>query len=274
MTTLLDVRGARLAASTFGIAEDPAVLLIGGSGASMDWWEPEFCACLAGAGRYVVRYDHRDTGESTSYPPGRPGYRSEDLVADAVGVLSALGVSRAHVVGISMGGAIAQLVALDHPERVRTLTLIATSAGPGDPDLPSMGEFEEPPEPDWTDREAVIEYHVESQRQAASRTRPFDEAAVREVATIAHDRTTSAESAAKNHHLTEGGEPWRGRLPALTAPTLVLHGIEDPLFPLPHSEALAREIPNARLVALPDAGHELTRLDWPVVLRELTAHTS
>lgn len=273
MSTLLDVRGARLAVSTFGAEGDPAVLLVGGSGASMDWWEPEFCASLARAGRYVIRYDHRDTGESTSYPPGKPGYRWEDLVADAVGVLAALEVPRAHVVGISMGGAIAQLLALDHPERVSTLTLIATTAGAGDPDLPP-GRFAEPAEPDWTDREAVIEYHVAWQRQAASRSRPFDEAAVREVAATAHDRTTSAESAARNHHHTEGGGPWRHRLPAITAPALVLHGTEDPLFPLPHGEALAREIPNARLVALPGAGHELARVDLPVVLRELIAHTS
>ena len=271
---LLDVRGVRLAVSTFGSPSDPAVLLIGGGGASMDWWEPEFCAELAAAGRYVIRYDHRDTGESTSYPPGKPGYRSDDLVADPAGVLSALDVARAHVVGISMGGGIAQLLALSRPERVRTLTLISTSGGAGDPDLPPMADFEPPAEPDWADREAVIEYHVESQRPYASRTRPFDEAAVRELATIAHDRTTSPESAAKNHHLAEGGGPWRAKLPTITAPTLVLHGAEDPLFPLPHGEALAREIPDARLVPLPDTGHELTRAEWPVVLRELIAHTA
>ncbi|HEX2131681.1 MAG TPA: alpha/beta hydrolase [Actinophytocola sp.] len=270
----LDVRGVRLAVSTFGAATDPAVLLIGGGGASMDWWEPEFCAAVAEAGRYVIRYDHRDTGESVSYPPGAPGYRAEDLTEDPVAILAALGVRQAHVVGVSMGGGIAQLLTLAHPDVVRTLTLISTSGGAGDPDLPPMADFEPPPEPDWSDRDAVLDYHVEAQRPYASPTRPYDAEAVRAVAARAYDRTTSPESAANNHYLAEGGEPWRSKLPAITVPTLVLHGTEDPLFPLPHGEALAREIPNARLVPLPEAGHELTRAEWPVILRELVAHTS
>jgi pimeloyl-ACP methyl ester carboxylesterase len=271
---LLDVGGARIAASTFGSAEDPAMLLIMGSGASMDWWEPEFCAALADAGRYVIRYDHRDTGESSSYPPGRPGYRSEALTTDATGVLDALGVARAHVVGLSMGGAIAQLVAIGSPSRVRTLTLISTSGGAGDPDLP-MGHVEPVPEPDWADRAAVVEYLVAYQRVLASPTRPFDEAAVRAMVWIAVERTISPESAEKNHHAAEGGEgSWRPKLAHITAPTLVLHGTEDPMFPLPHGEALAREIPGARLVPLPHTGHEFPRENWPLVLRELIAHTA
>ncbi|MCT2582822.1 alpha/beta fold hydrolase [Actinophytocola gossypii] len=271
---LVDVRGVRLAVSTFGARTDPPVLLVAGVGCSMDWWEPDFCAALADAGRYVVRYDHRDTGESVSYPPGAPGYRSEDLVEDPVAVLAALGVSPAHLVGISMGGGLTQLLALAHPEAVRTLTLISTSGGAGDPDLPPMGAFEPPPEPDWSDRAAVLDYHVESQRPYAAATRPFDAEAFRAVAALAHDRTTNPESAAKNHYLAEGGGPWRSRLPEVTAPTLVLHGTEDPMFPPAHGEALAREIPNARLVPMPGVGHELTRPDWPLVLRELVAHTS
>lgn len=271
---LLDVHGVRIAASTFGSAADPAVLLIMGGGASMDWWEPEFCASLAAAGRYVIRYDHRDTGESVSYPPGRPGYGSGALLADAVGVLDALGVARAHVVGLSMGGAIAQLLAIRRPARVRTLTLISTSGGAGDEDLP-MGGFDTGPEPDWADRAAVIEYLVASQRAAASASRPFDEAAVREVVTIAVGRTASPESAEKNHYAAEGDdEPWRAKLADISAPTLVLHGTEDPLFPIAHGEALAREIPDARLVPLPHTGHEFPRENWPPVLRELIAHTA
>ena len=271
---LLDVNGARIAAETFGAADDPAVLLIMGAGASMDWWEPEFCTRLAAAGRYVIRYDHRDTGESESYPPGRPGYTSDELFGDAAGVLDALGVARAHVVGMSAGGAMAQLLVISAPARVRTLTLISTSGGVGDEDLPA-GSYEPVPEPDWADREAVVEYLVASQRVAAARSRSFDDAAVREVARVATARTTSPESAAKNHYATEGGtESWRPKLAAITAPTLVLHGDEDPLFPLPHGEALAREIPAARLVVLARTGHELPRENWPVVLRELIAHTA
>ncbi len=269
----LDVRGVRIAASTFGSPADPAVLLIAGGASSMDWWEPEFCAPLASAGRFVIRYDHRDTGESVSYPPGRPGYTGDDLLADAAGVLDALGVASAHVVGISMGGAIAQLLAIREPAMVRTLTLISTSGGAGDPDLP-MGDVASVPEPDWTDRAAVVDYAVASQRAAAAPSRPFDEAAVREVATVAVGRTASPESAEKNHHAAEGGEGWRPKLPDITAPTLVLHGTEDPMFPLAHGEALAREIPGARLVPLPNTGHEFPRANWPLVLRELIPHTA
>lgn len=270
---LLDVNGVRLAASTFGAPADPAVLLIAGAGASMDWWEPAFCAELAAAGRHVIRYDHRDTGESVSYPPGRPGYTSDELFADPLGVLDALDVVRAHVVGISMGGAIGQLLAIREPSRVRTLTLVSTSGGAGDPDLP-MGGVPARPEPDWTDRAAVVDHVVASWRAAASPTRPFDEAAARAVATVAVGRTASLESAEKNHYATEGGDgSWRPKLATITAPTLVLHGTEDPLFPLPHGEALAREIPRARLVALPHTGHEFPRENWPLVLRELIAHT-
>jgi pimeloyl-ACP methyl ester carboxylesterase len=274
MTDLLDVRGVRLAASTFGSSTDPAVLLVAGIGGSMDGWEPEFCAALAAAGRYVIRYDHRDTGESQSYPPGEPGYTVTDLVEDPAALLTALGVDRAHVVGISMGGMIAQHLALDHPDRVRTLTLISTTGGPGDVDLPPIGELGAPPEPDWSDRSAVLAYQVENLRRYASRTRPFDEDAARAMLASALGRTRCPESAARNHHRTEGGAPWRARLGTITVPTLVLHGTEDPLFPLGHGAALATEIPNARLVPLVGTGHELTRAEWPVILRELVTHTA
>ncbi len=272
-TMRANINGAELLIDTFGDRADPAVLLVMGGAASMDRWEPAFCERLAAAGRCVIRYDHRDTGESVSYPPGRPGYTSGELSADPTGVLDALGVARAHVVGISMGGAIAQLLAIGSPSRVRTLTLISTSGGAGDADLP-VGGVPPVPEPDWSDRAAVVEYVVASQRAAAAPSRPFDEAAVREVATVAVGRTASPESAEKNHHATEGGGSWRPELAGITAPTLVLHGTEDPLFPLAHGEALAREIPHARLVALPRTGHEFPRENWPLVLRELIAHTA
>jgi pimeloyl-ACP methyl ester carboxylesterase len=137
-TTTLTVRGVELCAETFGDPSAPPLLLIMGSGASMDWWEEDFCERLAAGGRFVVRYDHRDTGQSVTYPPGKPDYTGDDLMADAVGVLDALGLASAHVVGMSMGGALAQLVALDHPDRVASLTLISTSpAGRANPTCPA-----------------------------------------------------------------------------------------------------------------------------------------
>src|SRR6476469_6941255 len=134
----VQVNGVDICGQAFGDPDDPTVLLIGGLNSSMDWWEPEFCERVAAAGRFVIRYDHRDTGRSVNYPAGAPGYRSEDLVADAAGVLAALDRPSAHVVGISMGGALAQLLTLTHPGIVDSLTLISTTAGAGDADLPSV----------------------------------------------------------------------------------------------------------------------------------------
>lgn len=252
---------------TVGAPTDPAVLLIAGSGSSMDWWEPEFCARLAAGGRHVIRYDHRDTGDAASYPPGQPGYTGNDLVTDAVAVLDEVGVTAAHVVGISMGGALAQVLTLNHPTRVLSLTAISTTAGAGDDDLPGAEAMDLPEEPDWTDDTAVIDYLVSSQRALA--TKPYDETEIRTIATRAVARTKNNESSQKNHHATQGSGPWRHRLPEITAPTLVLHGDKDPLFPLPHGEALAREIRHARLVVLPHTGHEFPRRNWPLAIPEL-----
>ena len=159
--------GARLCVDTLGDPGDPPILLIGGAAASMDLWDDELCARIAASGRLVVRYDHRDTGRSTTYPPGAPPYTGNDLAEDAIAVLDALGVGRAHLVGMSMGGGLAQQLAFTHRERVATLTLISTTAIDfASGDLPGMTQalrsaFEEPPPlPDWNDREAAVAYLV------------------------------------------------------------------------------------------------------------------
>jgi pimeloyl-ACP methyl ester carboxylesterase len=237
----------------------------------MDWWQDDLCARLAAGPRYVIRYDHRDTGGSTSYPPGEPGYTGDDLVADAAAIIAVLGLRRAHVVGQSAGGALAQVLALDHPERVASLTLVATSPAGPEPDLPAMTDeasaaFAAIPEPDWSDRAAVIEYLTEQWRAGASRSRPFDAEGTRALNARVVDRTANMESSMKNAYAAEGTDRWRERLGGLDVPTLVVHGTEDPLFPLGHGEALAREIPGAELLTLEGGGHELARRDWDVVV--------
>ncbi|MER7175515.1 alpha/beta fold hydrolase [Streptomyces mesophilus] len=275
---LLQVGQVELCAETFGDRSDPAVLLIMGGGASMDWWEDAFCERLAAGPRFVIRYDHRDTGESVSYEPGAPGYTGEDLVSDPVGVLDALGIARAHVVGLSMGGGIAQALVVAHPDRVATLTLMSTSAG-GE-DLPPMSKelqaaFSAPaPEPDWSDRESVLDYLVEDARLYAAPSRTFETEAMRALIGRAYDRTTNMASA-MNHFLLDGaGGATRAQLATVSAPTLVLHGTEDPMFPYEHGQALARAIPGARLVPLERTGHEIPEAAWDVAVPEILRHTA
>jgi pimeloyl-ACP methyl ester carboxylesterase len=279
--TLL-ANGVDICVETFGDPADPAILLIMGSGASMDWWDDQFCERLAAGSRLVIRYDNRDTGESVSYPPGSPGYSGDDLEEDAVGVLDALALARAHLAGISMGAAIAQIVALDHPDRVSTLTLISTTSAvprPGKPALPGMSaeasaRFAAISEPDWSDRDAVIEYMVDLERACAGSI-PFDESRFQAYAQRAYDRTTNVRSMLTNHDLIHGsGSPTPRRLEDLRAPTLVVHGTEDPMFPHEHGVALADEVPRAELLTVEGMGHELPSAVWDRIVPAILEHTA
>ena len=179
---MIEANGVALCTEPFGDPADPPILLITGIGASMLWWEEDFCRMLADEGRFVIRYDHRDTGRSVTYEPGRPGYNGAHLVADAAGVLDAYGVPAAHIVGVSAGGAFAQLLALDFANRVLSLVLISTSpAMPGDRGLPppteEFGRFVTTATVDWSDPASVIDYVVDYSRVLAGGQRPFDELA-------------------------------------------------------------------------------------------------
>ena len=278
---LVEVNGVDLCFQTFGDESAPAVLLIGGAAASMDWWEDELCERLAAGSRLVIRYDLRDTGQSVTYEPGVPEYDGNDLVADAVGLLDALALPRAHVVGLSMGGGIAQQVAVRHPDRVASLTLMSTSpgaSGPDEPALPPMSKelaaFEPPPEPEWSDPEAVVDYIVAGLVPYAGSVH-FDEEHMKAVVARIVARSRDIRSSQTNHWIIEGAEPIRAGLGAIEAPTLVLHGTEDPLFPVAHGEALARKIPGARLVTLEGVGHEYPPPQvWDEVVEAILDHTS
>lgn len=273
--------GSRLCVEERGAPGDPAILLIGGATWSMDWWEDGFCEQLAGRGRRVVRYDQRDTGRSTSWPVGAPGYTAADLVADSLAVLDALDLQRAHVVGLSMGGGVAQRLALDHPERASTVTPMSTSpVEDADGDLPGptpaiQATFTaEGPEPDWGDHEAVVDYIVEAERPYAGPD-TFDAERVRAVAGIAVRRARDIAASLTNHFVLEDPGPATRRLADLRGlPTLVVHGTADPLFPIDHGEALARLIPGARLLPLDGVGHQLPPPGmWPLVVDALVEHT-
>jgi pimeloyl-ACP methyl ester carboxylesterase len=281
---LLKVNGVELATEVLGDRSAPAIVLIHGAGNSLLVWEDEFVARLVDGGRCVVRFDSRDAGRSTGYPVGAPPYDLRDLVADVAALVAEVGSDRAHLVGMSQGAAIGQLMALDHPERVASLTLMAaTPGGPGhsNPDLPAMSAAlrsvfaGEPEEPDWSDRTAVVDYLVDAERPFVASSRPFDEDGMRSMAERVFDRTTAIAAMLTNPFLMEAGDPWRHRLGQISVPTLVLHGTEDPLFPVAHGHALAAEIPGASIIELERTGHEVfPREQWDTVIPALLDHTS
>jgi pimeloyl-ACP methyl ester carboxylesterase len=275
---LIDVNGVELCTESFGDPADPPILLVMGLGGSMLWWEDGFCRSLAGYGRFVIRYDHRDTGRSTTYEPGHPGYTAADLRSDALAVLDGYRLASAHLVGVSAGGALVQLLALDFPGRVRSLVLISTSPAVGrDRDLPppsaEFGEFASSATVDWSDTGAAIDHVVAYARVLAGAERRFDEDDVRRL--VRRDAARARDFAAQqNHSLLADDDVPRGPLSAIAVPTLVLHGTADPLFPLPHGQALAAEIPTARLLALEGAGHGVQPDDRETVARAIAGHTA
>jgi pimeloyl-ACP methyl ester carboxylesterase len=270
------VNEVRLCTESFGDPSDPPILLVTGLGGSMLWWPEEFCRLLAGHGRFVIRYDQRDTGRSTTYEPGHPGYTGSDLLADAVAVLDDYGVAAAHLVGVSAGGGLAQLLALDFPRRVLSLVLISTSpAVPGDRSLPppsaAFTQFVRSATVDWSDADSTFDYLVAYSRVLAGEERRFEEAEVRDL--VRRDIARANDFAAtRNHELVGDDEP-RKPLSSIEVRTLVIHGTADPMFPLPHGHALAAEIPGARLLPLEGAGHGVQRVDWDTITQAIAAQT-
>jgi pimeloyl-ACP methyl ester carboxylesterase len=275
---MIEANGVELCTEAFGDPADEPILLVMGIGASMLWWEEGLCRMLADGGRFVIRYDHRDTGRSVTYEPGRPGYTGGDLVADAAGVLDVYDIPAAHVVGVSAGGAFGQLLALEYPTRVLSLVLISTSpALPTGRELPppteAFGRFVSSARVDWSDTESVIGYLVDYSRVLAGGQRPFDEPAV--AALVRRDVERARDYAAiRNHDAIPDDGRRREPLSSIRAPTLVVHGTADPMFPIEHGAALAEEIQGATLLRLQGAGHGVDRVDWESIVRAILAHTA
>ncbi|MFG3132763.1 alpha/beta fold hydrolase [Streptomyces tendae] len=259
--TTVSVNEIALGIESFGADDAPLVLLVGGT--TMLSWPDALCERLAAGGRRVVRYDLRDSGESTTADPEAPAYTLRDLAADAAALPGALGAGPAHLAGIGVGGMVAQVAALDHPGAFSALTLVGTRAvapGPPDDDLPdhdeaTMGRLFARPMPDWTDREAVAEFAA-----TGAEVRGDDPVAARAIAARTWDRTpgTAAPVQLANQlgmvfSRLDCAPRWRERLPGIGIPTLVVHGRRDPFFPVGNGEAIAREIPRARLLVLEDA---------------------
>jgi pimeloyl-ACP methyl ester carboxylesterase len=255
----------KLGVEHFGDPAAPLVLLAGGP--TMVSWPDALCEALAVGGRHVVRFDLRDCGESTTADLDAPAYTLRDLAADAATLARELDDRPAHLAGIGVGGMVAQVAALDHPEAFAALTLVGTRAvapGPVDGDLPdhdaaTMGRLFSRPMPDWSDRAAVAEFAA-----AGAEILGDDPEAARVRAERIFDRASSTEPAVQMaNHLgmvfskLDCAPRWRERLPEIAVPTLVVHGRLDRFFPVGNGEALAKEIPGARLLVLDEAATAL-----------------
>lgn len=262
-----------LATQTFGDPDSTPVLLIMGAMASMLWWPDLFCSSLADAGNFVVRYDNRDTGLSTHFPQGNPGYESSDMVSDAVAILDCYEIERAHVVGMSLGGMIAQKLAYAHPERVQTLSLIsATPLGVGG--LPPMtdkymahGAAAE--NLDWGSNPAIFEFILQEGAVLASTKHPHDAEAMKRF--LKRDMDRASNFASGTNHFIVGSENHEDSVTKLNLPVLVIHGTSDPVFPIEHGVAFAKFIKGAELVRIDGGGHEIHPNDVPEMVGAIAA---
>lgn len=286
--------GIELWSESFGRPEDPPLLLVMGASAQGLGWPEEFIDLLVAGGRYVIRYDHRDTGQSTCFDFQKNPYTLADLTADAVGVLDAYGIAKAHLVGASMGGLICQLMSIHYPERVLTLTSMLSTplrtdvqesflqalmgqapTGALPPPAPRAIELyralavASPP----SNRQEAIDVQVKILRVVSGSGTPFDEQEYRRRVERMFDRARDI-NAAMNHGLVPS--PTREQAEALgrvRVPALIIHGTDDPMFPPEHGVAAAKAIPGARLLMLEGLGHELPRPLHGEFARAILEHT-
>jgi len=277
----VEANGITLWYETFGEQADPALVLIMGTGGQSLVWPEVLCERLTAGGRYVIRFDSRDTGLS-QYFGGDVPYTEEDLADDVAGLLDALGVARAHIVGASLGGRIGQHLALRHPLQVLTLTSIMaspyTAAEAAEHGMPSMqpavlqfaATLAGPPP---AAREERIEREVGLWRVLWGAL-PFEEDEVRARAARTVDRAWRPEATAHHQAATMRSPSRLERPRTLRTPTLVIHGTADPFMPYPHGVATAETIPGAKLLAITGMGHALPRACWDRMIDAILKHTA
>ena len=279
----------RIWTESFGDQNDPAVLLIAGASAQAIFWADEFCCQLVAGGRFVIRYDSRDTGLSDSVDFAESPYTVNDLAADAVSVLDAYDIPEAHAVGVSGGGLVCQALALDHRDRVITISaLLSSLLGTGSIDNPNGGYGDLPsPSPAFleklseffgkipADRKSFIEWSLKKYRLISGSLEPFDQKAGTVQAGLEFDRARNL-SSMNNHALAFAASPKTpiSRLNDLDIKTLVVHGTEDRLLPYGHGEALSQTIPGAHMMTIEKMGHDLPRAAWSRVISAVLEHTS
>jgi pimeloyl-ACP methyl ester carboxylesterase len=273
--TATKANGIIIEYETFGVRTDPAVLLIMGFGAQLTWWDVKVCEGLSKEGYFVVRYDNRDVGLSTSFDefaPGSLAYTLDDMAADAAGLLDALDISAAHVVGASMGGMIAQHLAIDFPERVKSLVSIMSTTGDrtvGHASPEALSALLSPPP---TSRDEAVELRVSIQKVIGSPGFPFHEEELREKAGAAHDRADNPRGRARQLAAIQAQTDRTAALGAVQAPTLVVHGGDDSLVHSSGGVATAAAIPGAVLKIIPGMGHEIPPELYDEVIADLSGH--
>ena len=290
--TRIRANGIDIEYDTFGNPADRPLLLIMGLGAQMIHWDEAFCRALADAGHFVVRYDNRDTGLSTRFDaagvpdivqimtkfragePTEAPYDLDDMADDAAGLLDALDLVSAHVCGASMGGMIAQALALRHRPRVRSLVSIMSSTG--NPDLPP-GKPEALAalmSPAGETGEAVVERSLAVSRVIGSPGFPRDEAEIRRKALLAFDRAFYPVGVARQMAAVAAHGNRRPRLEALSLPSLVIHGADDPLVPLAGGIDTHQALAGSRLLVIEGMGHDLPRGAWPQIVTAIAKSTA
>jgi pimeloyl-ACP methyl ester carboxylesterase len=292
----IEANGITLAYETAGPEGGEPVLLIAGTGMQLIDWPEELVEGLVERGLRVTRFDHRDVGLSTklddagspdgeaigaAMAAGEPApipYSLRDMAMDAVGLMDALGIEQAHIVGVSMGGAIAQLIAIDFPDRVRSLTLIASDSG--NPELAGTQNFEVfatlPPPPQPDDRVGVLDYRAEVEQVLGSPEYPTDSAAIRAKVSRAMDRAYHPGGLERQQTVSlvghlESAEYRYGNLENIQAPTAVIHGTADPLVPVQAATDIAERIPDADLHVVQGLGHDLPAALVPQFLEAIMA---
>jgi pimeloyl-ACP methyl ester carboxylesterase len=283
----VQANGIEIAYETFGDAADPAIVLVMGLGTQMIAWPDELCEQLAAGGHHVVRYDNRDVGLSTHLTDlaapevlqvalrrRRPAYTVSDMAADLIGLLDALGIERAHLVGASMGGFIVQTAVIEHPERVLSQTLMMTSTGSR-----RVGQAKPKLAPrllarrGQVDREGAIELAVETFSLIGSRGELFDAGHVRDLAARSFDRSSDRAGYVRQLGAVVAQPNRTKALTRVAVPTLVIHGLHDPLVAVSGGLALARLIRGAKLVGFSGMGHDLPRRLWPAFAQEILTLT-
>jgi pimeloyl-ACP methyl ester carboxylesterase len=272
-----------VAYNTLGEATDPPVVLISGLGAQLIAWDDAFCQQLVDRGLFVIRFDNRDIGlwshladRPTSDPSAatdgaapEASYTLAQMAADTAGLIDNLGLGSAHVVGISLGGMIAQILAIEQPERVRSLTSIMSTTGNdqvGQPTDAALALFLLPP---VSTREGAMDRAVLFDRTVGSPAYPAEEIELRDRAVRAFDRSFNPQGVARQLAAAMTTPDRTEDLRRLDLPSLVIHGAEDPLIALSGGQAIAAALPGAELVVIDGMGHDLPRPLWPTVAERI-----